>query len=100
MAAATPESGTGTTTSASAGHSRASSRPSISLDSETDRPNTYESGREKYTCSNTQYARELSGANRSRVSPSGPAITISPGATSSMYTAPSRSNAQVSEANT
>ena len=46
-AAATPESGTGTTMSASTGYSRASSRPIISRDSWTERPKTVESGREK-----------------------------------------------------
>ena len=46
-AAALPESGTGTTQSASTGLSRARMRPKASRDLCTERPNTIESGREK-----------------------------------------------------
>jgi hypothetical protein len=47
IAAGTPESGIGTTMSAATGCSRANSRPSISRDSFTERPNMVLSGREK-----------------------------------------------------
>jgi len=54
MAAATPESGTGTTKSAAAGASIANCRPSFSRLSATERPKITLSGREKYTCSKMQ----------------------------------------------
>jgi len=83
MAAATPESGTGTTTSASAGHSRASNLPSISRDSDTERPEHDGIGpREVDVLEHAIGSFAFRGEALARVSPSGPAITISPGSTS------------------
>ena len=64
MAAGIEESGTGITTSASAGASAASSAPSRSRTWWTLRPSHTESGREKYTNSNVQRACRGAGGER------------------------------------
>ena len=94
-----PESGTGTTRSASTGASRASCLPRPSRLAGTERPKTRLSGREKYTCSKMQLDCAEWGV-KARSNPFGPTITNSPGLTSRSYSAPIRSKALVSEANT
>ena len=67
-----PESGIGTTTSASTGISRASSRPKLVRTSWTLWPKTTLSGRAKYTCSNTQCEGAADGNGRNERGPSRP----------------------------
>ncbi len=94
-----PESGTGTTTSASAGCSRARRAPNAWREVATLFPKTFESGRAKYTCSKMQGV-EFANAKRRDEKPSRDRRTISPGSTSRSKRAPIRSNAHVSEATT
>src|ERR1700722_12204789 len=99
-AAVTPESGTGTTRSASTGASRARRRPICSRLACTQRPKIRLSGRAKYTCSKMQLACRMPVAYSTELTPSRVTITTSPGRTSRSYLARSRSKAQVSEAKT
>src|SRR3984893_15729247 len=94
----TPEPGHGATTSTAPGYSSANRRPRASRLSFTERPKIILSGREKYTCSNTQCCCCLGGAKRMDSMPDLEMRTISPGSTSRTYCALRRSNAQVSEA--
>src|SRR5437667_97197 len=88
------------TTSAPTGCSRASSRPSALRTVWTLRLHSTESGRAKYTYSNTQCWRSVAGKARIDSGPASVMATISPGSTSRSNFASMRSSAHVSDATT
>src|SRR5438128_991145 len=85
------------TTSAPTGCSRASSRPSALRTVWTLRLHSTESGRAKYTYSNTQCWRSVAGKARIDSGPASVMATISPGSTSRSNFASMRSSAHVSD---
>ena len=99
MAAGVPDSGTGITRSASTGCSRARLRPIRTRALWTTVPAMRESGRARYTYSNTQPLGSA-GAKREVRRPSASMAMTSPGSTSRTTLAPRMSSAEVSEATT
>src|SRR4030042_2409856 len=93
-----PESGIGTTTSASTGCSLASLCPILRLTSYTSLPSMFESALARETHSNMQWAQPLESPVLTDFISPGSSSTISPGSTSLTNSPPSVSNTPLSDA--